>query len=1216
EAAAAAKELHDKKRKKGGDGAKAEAPVNLKDTREGPQRRQSNEDITSDTLRETFGFKGINFGNWMKGDSPAKRAERQAHLNNAYDSMLDLAEILGVPPRAMSLNGMLGLAIGAQGHGGRAAAHFVPGVNEINLTREQGAGSLAHEWAHALDHYFATLAGGKLATGKTPFLTEHTTDKLDGVRPEVQEAFKAIVKAMRGRDVTPEELAAQERASLDMAKRSLERGLTAMRDNLANRTLKTGSGRSREDVLTSFDELANRLRNGDIGEGYLSFGKGAADMEPQVVAMLAMLYRESLGNKYQEIGAIGYNARRVAGANKARQSNAEHIPQVPSNFRREAVKLDRGTAGKYWSSTLEMFARSFQSYVLDRLAAQGARNDYLTRPQMDEATLQVAQEMGIGEDGDRYPRGDERNTINRGFDTLIASLRTRETDTGIALESVEEMDAADLTPAERAAFERSQVDRADLSAKVSQEKGQADAEASGLAQLVKRLLGRVGVPIHYLRGDAGLYAIANEGYIAQLKDEQRRRGQTKKGLTTHGLYLRPQDTKSGKAAVVVYTHTPGDNVLKVFTAAHEIAGHHGLRSMLGKDLEAVLDLARQNPTVRKVADSMFRGRDMAGKIAEGKMTPRQAELLATEEALADLAAANATGNWTRIEEKHGVKAPLEMRNKFAAMLANVVRKLKSLFKARSVGFSDAQVRQLLENARKAAAGGASVLNADGALEQVSVEDAKRIQIKTQMPTDPVFAEAVANTAGAAITSDGLEIDLVRYQKPEQTGDVSVRTGVFYLPTGSKQERYYRNGARYGGKVKVQGRTLIKRPLFAKGGTGGKAPEAAYDAIRGKGAYQKMRDAILKGISIHYGQNRMYAVPQVREVLEQFGADPSLAYEILRYSAQGNTLAYALQENIVAHAVREAGYDAVVGWSKGKAGPFVSEVFDVREATNPTEDGESDLHPAFESAIGQPQSALESTEGGLESTEDQTQDASNPSILESVEAVGDGGGMRGIFGKAVEAVDLASKKPAQAIPEDFDDAQRAAAMKFATFKPKESIRERWLAIKAGAADRIAQKVIDQFRPLKTLNMRAFMQAHMSKGTDGALEAVFNYGIPTLDGGAFNIGERTGGFKKVLTDLKGEHDKFLMWYSGNRAEKLAAEGREHLFTPEDIAAMKRMNAGVMPDGRNRKQVYAHAAKELARYNKAMLDIGEAAGVIDPEGRKLWESEFYIPFYRVME
>jgi len=97
-------------------------------------------------------------------------AERQLHLNHAYDSFMDLAEVLGVEPRAMSLGGTLGLAIGAQGNGGTYAAHFMPGVNEINITRTSGAGSLAHEWGHALDHLYARIAG--LERQESPFLSE------------------------------------------------------------------------------------------------------------------------------------------------------------------------------------------------------------------------------------------------------------------------------------------------------------------------------------------------------------------------------------------------------------------------------------------------------------------------------------------------------------------------------------------------------------------------------------------------------------------------------------------------------------------------------------------------------------------------------------------------------------------------------------------------------------------------------------------------------------------------------------------------------------------------------------------------------------------------------------------------------------------------------------------------------------------------------------
>lgn len=667
DAAAAAKALYEKKRKKGGDGAKSEAPVDLKDTREGPQRRQSNEDITSDKLRDTFGFKGVNFGNWMKGASKAKMAERQAHLNNAYDALLDLAEILNIPPKAISLNGMLGLAIGAQGSGGRAAAHFVPGVNEINLTRAQGAGSLAHEWAHALDHYFATLAGGRVATGRTPFLSEHTADKHDGVRPEVQEAFKAIVKAMRGRDMTPEEVAEQERAMLESAKRSLERSLAFMRDGLANGTLKTGTGRSRENVLATFDELATRLRNGDLGEGYLKHGKGFNDSEPQVVAMLAMLYRESLGYKYQDIPALGYNARRVAEGGKAKQSNATHIPQVPSNFRREALKLDKGSTGKYWSSTLEMFARSFQSYVLDRLAAQGARNDYLTRPQMDEATLKVAQEMGIGEDGDRYPRGDERNAINRGFDTLVASLRTRETDGGnVALENVEDSATEWLS---------------NMEADESRTGGDFDADRLGLRGAVNALLGKSGLRVEYLRGYAGLPG--NLRNAVESRNAMGRKGQTA------ALY----DTATKR--VFVFTHVVRTPERAAWNAAHEIAGHDGLRKLLGKRLDEVLELADKNPTVAALADEIAVQRKLRG----------DQRLLAVEEALAELAAAVRTGDYGRIQEKYKIAVPEGIRARVAQVVTNFLRRLKDLLQNRTgVVFKDADVRALLENAWQAAQG--------------------------------------------------------------------------------------------------------------------------------------------------------------------------------------------------------------------------------------------------------------------------------------------------------------------------------------------------------------------------------------------------------------------------------------------------------------------------------------------------------------------------------
>lgn len=114
-------------------------------------------DISPEEFMQTFNIRGGQFGNWVKGD------ERQTHLNHAYDAFMDLAKAANIPPSAIGLNGELGIAFGARGSGW-AAAHYETAQKVINLTKTKGAGSLAHEWWHALDHY---LGGKDLATRNT-----------------------------------------------------------------------------------------------------------------------------------------------------------------------------------------------------------------------------------------------------------------------------------------------------------------------------------------------------------------------------------------------------------------------------------------------------------------------------------------------------------------------------------------------------------------------------------------------------------------------------------------------------------------------------------------------------------------------------------------------------------------------------------------------------------------------------------------------------------------------------------------------------------------------------------------------------------------------------------------------------------------------------------------------------------------------------------------
>lgn len=144
-------------------------------------------DITPEIFSDAFGFRGVQFGNYVEG----KR--RQSDLNRAYDALMDLADAVGVPPAALSLNGELGLAFGARGRGGprAAAAHYEPSSVVINLTKNSGAGSLAHEWLHALDHYFGKQDG---AMG---FMSENRKES-GAARKEVREAWKGVRKSITG----------------------------------------------------------------------------------------------------------------------------------------------------------------------------------------------------------------------------------------------------------------------------------------------------------------------------------------------------------------------------------------------------------------------------------------------------------------------------------------------------------------------------------------------------------------------------------------------------------------------------------------------------------------------------------------------------------------------------------------------------------------------------------------------------------------------------------------------------------------------------------------------------------------------------------------------------------------------------------------------------------------------------------------------------------
>lgn len=190
----------------------------------------------------------------------------------------------------------------------------------------------------------------------------------------------------------------------------------------------------------------------------------------------------------------------------------------------------------------------------------------------------------------------------------------------------------------------------------------------------------------------------------------------------------------------------------------------------------------------------------------------------------------------------------------------------------------------------------------------------------------------------------------------------------------------------------------------------------------------------------------------------------------------------------------------------------------------------------------------------------------------------------------------------------------------------TVMERVAGLWQNIGKKLQQGIADQFAPLKDIGGDAYLLSRMSKGADGALEAMLMYGRVFLNGGIYDVDVKDGGvIEKLLRPLGKEVDDFMWWIAGNRAEQLASEGREHLMTPADIANLKAL-AGSQLDfdyklqngqaTRDRATAYRDAQRVMAAFNRSVLDIAEQSGLIDGADRAIWERDFYVPFYREAE
>ena len=431
--------------------------------RVGPERRKGN--VTPEMFMETFAPRGIEFGNWNNQE------ERQAVMNHAYDALLDLAEVLDVPPKALMLDGDLAIAFGARGHGlSGAKAHYELDYGVINLTKMSGAGSLAHEWMHALDHYLARL-DSKAPSGREknkrgdmvyPARSNKYTFQSRGysfrskMREELKKAYQDLIESlMRKAEKYVEDTTVADKF-LWKAKEELRNALnnvrTALASDLTPRHKSRGgwSGKpikhlrpASAEQLAEFDRLADILVEGGSLESKFypneSAKKGLSGRQSnETLEAISGILKAArgrsgfLGNRNGPLDRVRYAmsvySQRIKTLDSAK-TGEQKKRTVATNYAIEARKMDQTRVGDYWSEPHEMVARAFAAYVEDKVAEKGGASEFLVY----HAHGGILLPMIDGFVARPYPEGKEREAINAMFDNFVKTIKTKETERGVAM---------------------------------------------------------------------------------------------------------------------------------------------------------------------------------------------------------------------------------------------------------------------------------------------------------------------------------------------------------------------------------------------------------------------------------------------------------------------------------------------------------------------------------------------------------------------------------------------------------------------------------------------------------------------------------------------------------------------------------------------------------------------------------------------------------------
>ena len=371
--------------------------------RVGEDYRQNKNVEGQDYLNE-FNFKGGEFGNWLNEN------ERQQSLNFGYDAFKDLAVALNIKPTDVTLNGELSIAFGARGSG-NALAHYEPLRAVINLTKMKGAGSLGHEWIHAMDD----LLGKQL--GIKGFMSDNIRNSA------IPQSFKELMDTIKYKTLSPEE------AQIHNEK-NLNNHLDKFRQDL-NTISRKGDTPEKEAKRQELIEAVVIEAKNTRGYNNITVNDGNTrnpykrDKTPSPAFKAFIDYqRETMNDTNPGRNAEWCNGQRSSISTLAKIVEApterDLNKRVETKFYTDALKIDKSYSKSghgYWQDPKELLARAGAVYIKDKLEEQGIRNDYLNG-HADQGGIELQ-----GETIYTSPQTNDRTAINAAFDKFFDEMK-------------------------------------------------------------------------------------------------------------------------------------------------------------------------------------------------------------------------------------------------------------------------------------------------------------------------------------------------------------------------------------------------------------------------------------------------------------------------------------------------------------------------------------------------------------------------------------------------------------------------------------------------------------------------------------------------------------------------------------------------------------------------------------------------------------------------